>query len=174
MQKAKLWKDKEGRSRAKAEQAHVSTETLKRMLKNNDSQFIALRNDFKDLKDNLSNLTNHTSTATVNNTEIRTLVHDTIYVDANNNEVKAKKISYRDSSGFVTFDATIHGNEFVGDIKIKDSLDVVSFWERPHFLGRKTYHTEIKSANPNTTLVYSKSLKVTKRNKKRKKFLGIF
>ncbi len=152
----KVWKDQSGYWRNRAETVEITKDNLGviRELSGLSAQFEGLKKNMK----NLENYIQASSSTTINKTIYLT---DTSYIGSDSIRIKAQAFSYADK-----FD-TIQGLVKKGtvDIKIKhrDKLDIVQYWDRKWFLGKKKTLIEIKSENPNTTVDYSKNIKVKRK-----------
>jgi hypothetical protein len=81
-----------------------------------------------------------------------------------------KTIELRDSSfsyttRYDTIRGTLDGDSVHLLAKITVPLDVVDYWSRNWFLGKKKRHTEIISRNPNARIIVNKSIEKEKRRK---------
>jgi len=155
-QEIKTWKDNSGYWRSKAETAEINREDLKKLeeLKNLSKEFEGVKKSLK----NLENYIGISSETTINKTV--NLKDTTIY--KNNIAYTVPKFEFKDEWTDIT--GVIDSGKVDLKISSKDSLDVVQYWDRKWFLGKKKYFTEIKSFNPNTKITYQRSIK-TKRKK---------
>ena len=173
--KAKVWQDKAGNWRSRAETADISVRTLKDLVKNGDKRFVDLSKSFEGLNKNLKNLQNLTNTNTNSIVNFTTNLRDTtiVVVQGNTSDsipVVVQVFEWKDSLGYSTFSGQINNGEITGAMSITDSLDMVTYWKRPWLLGKKKYFTEIRSKNPATRIIYNKSIVV---KPKRRRLLGI-
>lgn len=174
-QKSKVWKTESGKWRNKAEAASVSSGTLKDLVNNNNAEFKNLHKRFEGLNKKLNNLSSAVTTSSVTNTTFNARLTDTVYVNIVNRDtvrMPAKKFEWADTSGFNKFNGIIVDDKITGSFESIDSLETVTYWERKWALGKKRYFTEIESKNPNTKVVYNKSVVVKPR--RRRRFFGIF
>ena len=173
-QNSKVWRTESGKWRIKAESANVSSATLKDLVNNNSAEFKDLHKRFEGLNKKLNNLSNISTTSSVTSTTFNARLTDTVYVNIVNRDtvrVPAKKFEWADSTGFNKFDGVIANGKITGNFESIDSLETVTYWEKKWLLGKKNYTTEIESKNPNTKVVYNKTVTVRPR---RRRFLGIF
>ncbi len=152
-----IWKDESGKWRSKAEAIEVTNSELK-----NVKELEYLSEEFEGIKKSLKNLENYNKIGSTTTIDKTIKLKDTIIYTIDNQIIKASTFQYNDKwdniSGIIVSDS-IQWKVFH-----KDSLEVVQYWDRTWFLGKKKYFTEIKSANPNTKIDYQKSIK-SKRKK---------
>ena len=153
----KTWKDKYNREHSRAESATIRG--------NKTSQYIqelrGLRGDFTELKKNLKNLQSSTSTSTRTITNFRTVVRDSFLIHENFDTIPISIFRYED-------DWTLCKGQYDGDtVYVEcnniDSLHIVGYYKRSWFLGKKRYFTEVISKNPNTSIIYNRSIVVRKK-----------
>ena len=171
----KVWQDKEGQWRSRTEAADVSAKTLDELIENS-KQLQDIQKQFSGLKKSLKNLQNLTNLNTRSLISFETTLSDTtilIHQRENNDSmsIPARVFQWADSANFNNFTGLIIGDHVSGTLSVTDSLDMVTYWERSWFLGKKKYFTEIVSKNPSTKIIYNKSIVV---KAKRRRFLGIF
>lgn len=82
-----------------------------------------------------------------------------------------KTIELRDSSFsyttiYDTIRGTLHGDSVRLSAKITVPLEVVDYWSRSWFLGRKKHNTEIISQNPDARIVVNRSMVKERRRRK--------
>jgi hypothetical protein len=151
----KVWQDNYGYWRSKAEASEITKDNLKDLeeLKN-------LSKDFEGVKKSLRNLENYiaTSTSTTINKTIN-LKDTTIYRDS----IAYNLPSFRYDDKWTTINGLIENGKVDVMVSSRDSLDIVQYWDRKWFLGRKKYFTEVKSFNPNTKVDYQKNIKVKRK-----------
>ena len=151
------WKDESGKWRSKAEAVEVTNSELK-----NVKELEYLSEEFEGIKNSLKNLENYNKIGSITTIDKTIKLKDTTIYTIDNQVIKASTFQYNDKwdniSGIIVSDS-IQWKVFH-----KDSLEVVQYWDRTWFLGKKKYFTEIKSANPNTKIDYQKSIK-SKRKK---------
>jgi len=158
-QEVKVWKDKEGNSRARAMTAVVDRRTIEELSKQEGSHYSNLSKEFLELRKNLKNLNSHSSTHTKTIVEVNTILHDTVYIQADGTQVAAKRVYWKDDLGFNSFKGSLVDSVLFGEIEVNDSLEVVVYWKRKHkIIGKKIYHTEVKSKNPSTNIVNVSSI----------------
>jgi spore coat polysaccharide biosynthesis protein SpsF (cytidylyltransferase family) len=151
----KVFQDEAGKWRNRAENAEVTVDNLKDLkeLKN-------LSSEFKELKKNLKNLENYISINSQTTIEQTIKLKDSIvYKDS----VAYNLPSFNFKNEWTTIRGVIDNGDVRLSIQNKDSLEVVQYWDRKWFLGKKKYLTEIKSNNPNTKISYQKNIKVKRK-----------
>ena len=155
----KVSQDSEGRWRATAQAMAVNGSTIKALSRNESIHYSKLHEDFEGLRKSLKNLNNHTSTHTETIVPVETIIHDTVYIQKDGTEVAAKRIYWKDDIGYNSFRGSLVDSVLFGELKIKDSLEVVVYWKRKHkIIGKKIYHTEVLSKNPSTKIIHVETL----------------
>lgn len=150
-----IFKDEAGKWRNRAENAEVTLDNLKDL-----KELKRLSSEFEGVKKSLKNLENYISVSSTTNIEQTIKLKDSI-VYKDSVAYNLPSFTYNDQWTIVS------GVIDSGDVKLKvsnkDSLEVVQYWDRKWFLGKKKYFTEIKSHNPNTKIDYQKNIKVKRR-----------
>lgn len=157
-QKALKFQDDAGHWRSRAQIAEVTQDNLLDI-----AELKGLATEFKELKRNLKNLDSYSQINTTTDIHRTIKLKDTIILNQKSVVVQGKTFNYSDK--FDTIKGVVVNDSVQWQIKHKDSLEVVSYWKRKWFLGKKTYECEIKSTNPNTQISYQKNLKVKRKKK---------
>lgn len=152
-QEAKIWQDKDNAWRIRVQAAEITKENLKDL-----AEVKTLIKQFN-LKKSGNNLESYiqTNTETTIHKQVR-LKDTTIYFG---DTVTVPAFNYHDQ--WMDIRGVVQDGKVDLKIQNQDSLQVVTYWKRSWFLGKKKYFTEIKSSNPSTKLTYEKSIKVKKR-----------
>ena len=154
---AEVWKDESGKWRSKAENVEVTASELA-----NVKELQNLHKEFDGIKKSLKNLENFTGVGTNTTIDKTIKLKDTTIYTVNGKPIKASTFKYKNK--WDSIDGIIVADSIQWKINHRDSLEIVQFWDRSWFLGKKKYSTEIKSANPDTKIDYQKAIK-TKRKK---------
>jgi len=120
-----------------------------------------LHNEFDGIKRSLKNLENYTKLSEVTTIHKTVRLKDTVIYLPDSSKQTVKTFTYKDK--FETIKEIISSDTVIMDIQHRDSLEVVQYWDRKWFLGKKKYYTEIKSANPNTVVDYQRSIKTERK-----------
>lgn len=148
------WKDKEGKSRARAETAEATAEAV--------SAFIPeLQKEIERLKKDNSNLRAYISATTYSSGEVSAPLSDTVVI-IKTDTVKIKKFSYTDK--WSKFEGSILSNEINFKYLVKDSITFTSY------LKGKKLVLEGVSHNPNTELTGLRHIEVIQPKKKKLSF----
>lgn len=108
------------------------------------AQLSGISGSFEGLKKSLRNLENYTAINAV------TTIHKTVYIK---DSAFASATKYDSISGF------IHDDSVTIIDKHQIDLEIVEYWDKSWFLGKKKYKTEIKSLDPNTKVIYSQAIR---------------
>ena len=157
-QKALKFQDDAGHWRSRAQIAEVTQDNLLDI-----EELKGLATEFKELKRNLKNLDSYSQINTTTDIHRTIKLKDTTIVTKKSVVEHGKTFNYSDK--FDSISGVVVNDSIQWQIKHKEELEVVSYWKRKWFLGKKTYECEIKSANPNTKISYQKSLKVKRKKR---------
>lgn len=155
-QQVQKFKDDAGHWRSRAQVAEVT--------KDNFDDIAELKNlsaEFKELKKSLKNLENYSQVNTTTNINKTVKLKDTTILTVNKVYVSGQTFNYKDQ--FETVSGTIVGDSINWTLQHKDSLEIVQYWDRKWFLGKKKYFNEIKSINPNTEISYQKNIRAKRK-----------
>lgn len=143
--KVTLWRDRQGRSRAKIQTLELELETVADVY---ESEIDSLKKDFDFRVRNLDNVTNiSTSTSeTVYLTQI-----DTVYYP---------HYVYQDKWTYIELKFKTEQPELF--YSIKDSVSFIQHYKRENLLGKKVLYIDGISHNPNTQITGMKNLRVNK------------
>lgn len=156
-QQAQKFKDDAGHWRSRAQVAEVTADNL-----GDISELKNLSKEFKELKKSLKNLENFSQVSTTTDIHRTVKLKDTTIITVDNIYMAGKGFEYKDQ--YESISGSIVGDSISWSIQHKDSLQIVQYWDRKWFLGKKKYYSEIKSLNPNTQISYQKNIK-TKRKR---------
>ena len=153
----KVWQDKVGLWRNRAETAEITKDNLDKI-----KDLATLASEFDGLKKNLKNLENYINVSTTTTIHKTIKLRDTtIYSTIDSIPVDGRYFAYKDK--WESDSVGIKGDSATFIHSTKDSLEIVVYYKRSWVLGKKKYETEIKSLNPSTKVTYQKSLKVKRR-----------
>lgn len=156
----KVWKDQYGYWRNRAETVEITKENLQDI-----KELQHLSSEFEGLKKNLKNLETYINANTVTEIHKTVKLRDSTIYSVDSVPIRIPVFSYKDKWESVR--GAIVDDSITLNISHMDSLSIVQYWDRRWLLAKKKYFIEIKSDNPNTRIVYQKSIMV-----KRKK--GLF
>ena len=157
---SKTWKDNAQRWHHESAVANVSNAATLATLSENSKEYQKLRQDFTVLKSNLKNLKGYSNTGISTLEVFSAPIHDTITLDTTH---KIKTFKYFDPGGWYRATGLISNDSIHLSISSRDSITTVVYWKRKWFLARKNYKQEIISHNPNSEILFSKSLIVEKK-----------
>lgn len=153
----RVWKDEANRWRSEAEATALEARTLRELVRAGDPKLNTLVKEFDGLKRTLKNLESYQS---VKGETRMSVVVPIIRVDST-----ASRFEWSDK--WSTISGTVLGDSAALEYEVRDSIDLVQYWDRTWFLGRKMYHSEIISHNPNTKVYQAQVIQ-----KKKVGFIG--
>lgn len=170
----KVWKDELNHWRNKAPVAEVSKGTIKEEVKNGNPEFIKLRNENKDLRKNLSNLSSKIDIQTQSFEKIAGKLRDTLRLIINGKDttkIQEKVMNYENEWSLYRITVDPKYDSARVDREGKEAFDIIMYWNRENKKGKKTiwplgkinYKSEITSLNPETKVVKQNSLIVKKK-----------
>lgn len=147
----------------------VTNQSLKQLSKAKDSEIVKIRTLFTKIKPDFRNLNNYTAVKAIN----KSTATGVSKIDTTSKPIVSDTSKLFYSSNALTewdaYDLRIYGagecriDSFQIDRVGKESFNQAMYWTRKWFLGKKTYHSEIVSLNPNTAIISQNSLVVKKR-----------
>lgn len=141
---SKQWKDEANHWHSKAESVQISTNDLKSI-----KELSGLTVEIAGLKSSLKNLISY------NKVNTETVIHRTIYL---------KDSSFVLANKYDTITEVTKGDSAELTIKVGVPLEIVQYWDRSWFLGKKYYQNEVISDNMDTKVTFNKSI-IAKRKK---------
>ena len=117
-----------------------------------------LSNEFNGLKKSLRNLELYSQFSQQTILRLQTQLHDTSFFKKGTDiKITGKTVTY--SNKWDSVSVLIVGDNIDWTIKHKDSIQIVEYWDRKWFLGKKKSIIEIQSKNPDSKVDYQKSIK---------------
>ncbi len=156
-QKALKFQDDAGHWRSRAQVAEVT--------KDNFTDIAELKNlsaEFKELKKNLKNLESYSQVNTITNIRQTVRLKDTLIYNHDSVLVTGKNFLYE--AKYDTIKGVVREDSIEWEVRSHVPLEIVTYWDRTWFLGKKKYFCEVKSDNTNANISYQKSI-ITKRKK---------
>jgi len=164
---AKYWRDKEGKSHARATVAESNLEIAKQAL---GDELTSLAKEVSGLKKNLKNLESYISVRmTASGTAITTL-RDTVLI-RDSVAYNAKTFEWKDK--WTKIGGTIRDTTVNLEYKVRDSLTFITYYHSNGFLRPKSLTLDAISHNPNSTITGIKNVKITSLKRRRPR-LGFY
>lgn len=162
-QKVTYWKDKNGVEHAKVIEIQLTHEQMDALHQGKlDSMANLLKIKEKQITQYIAITTSthgqfSTPVDTVYESDTVYLPSDTVKPVITHNPIL--KMNYKD--GWLDFKGDIHKGRFYGEYTMKDSLTFVTYYKNTGFLGlgRRVHYLDVKSDNPNTTILNAKDYK---------------
>lgn len=155
-QQIEVWKDKEGKSRARAKVAIATAEAAKAV-------YPELLEENKNLKKDLSNLETALLVATNTSGSFTTVLTDTVY-QTKTDTVFAKTFTYSDK--WSKFHGKVLPNDITIDYEVRDSLTFTSYYKGQNFFRKGELVIEGVSHNPKTSITGLQNIKIVKPRKR--------
>ncbi len=135
---SRQWKDQANHWHSKSESVQISADDMQHI-----KELSGLPAEVAGLKTSLKNLTSY------NKVNTETTIHRTIYL---------KDSSFVLANKYDTITEVTKGDSAELTIKVGVPLEIVQYWDRSWFLGKKHYQNEVISDNPDTKVTFNKSI----------------
>lgn len=181
MQAQDTFTDKDGKSHNKTQQVELTKNTVKNVIKAGDPDLKRILKEVPKIKKNGNNLESFSSVVESSEEIFKARLTDVNFIedatpwDSTDNENAidstpklAKRFDYK--TKWDSYHGIIYNDSAFVIRNGIDSLDIACYWERSWFLGAKTYNAETISGNPETKIIYTKSVIVKKKGAKKRKW----
>lgn len=181
LQAQNTFTDKEGKSHNKTQQIELTHNTVKNLVNDGDPDLKRILKEVPKIKRTGNNLESFSSIAESSEEIFKAKLNDVMIIEDatpwdstdNANAIDstpklAKRFDYK--TKWDTYKGIIYNDSAFVIRNGMDSLDITCYWERSWFLGAKTYNAETISLNPETKIIYTKSVIVKKKGSKRRKW----
>ncbi len=152
----KVWRFKDSTWHNRSDVVEISKSDLR-----NIKELSNLPGQIEGLKNNLRNLEFYSKSSQFTTIHKTIKLKDSVIYDIDSIPIYVKDFEYQDKYDSIT--GLISKDNIKLDIYHKDVIENVLYFTRRWFLGRKKYSQEMISENPNTVIVYQKSIKAKRR-----------
>jgi hypothetical protein len=165
--KAELWRDKEGKSHARATIAESNLEVAKTVL---GDEMKSLIKEVSGLKKNLKNLESYINVNLATSGSISTGLRDTVLIH-DSTKTLAKAFSWEDK--WTNINGIITDTNLELNYRVRDSLTFVTYWKKNGLFKKPSLMLDAISYNPNSTITGIRNVKITTQPR-RKPRLGFY
>lgn len=161
LKEAKYWRDKDGKSRARAIVAESNLEVAKSAL---EDELTTLAKEISGLKKNLKNLESYISVGLTTLGTATAILRDTVLIrDSVTHNVKA--FGWMDK--WAKIDGTIQDTTVNLEYKVRDSLTFTTYYQSNGLFKPRSLMMDAISHNPNSAITGIKNVKITSLKRRR-------